>query len=90
VTVDCQLDLFPDRADRATEGVIGCVWGAHRTLAAELGDAAPSYRWCEDVFNHVRRHAPPPGPDLPVWLLRQLRWLLGRHGMWPGSPGCRP
>lgn len=30
--------------------VIGCVWGAHRTLIEELGDDSPTYDWCEAAW----------------------------------------
>jgi hypothetical protein len=56
--------------------VIGCVWGAHRELTTRLGTEAPTYDWCEAVWSAVRRHAPPPGPELPGWLLGQLLRLL--------------
>lgn len=53
--------------------VIGCVWGAHRRLVEQLGDAAPTYEWCEHRFNLVHRHELKLGAKtLPDQLTRRL------------------
>jgi hypothetical protein len=69
-----QLSLLPQRRNPGL--VIGCVWGAWRDLKDQcdgLGEQAPSYDWCENVYDAHRRDAPPPGDDLPVWLTALLR-----------------
>jgi len=66
---------------RGCRGVIGCVWGAWRTLSDELGIDAPDYEWCEAEWRRVRRSMPPPGPALPEALTEHLR------ATWRDRPG---
>jgi hypothetical protein len=63
--------------------VIGCVWGAHRTLYEKLGDdAAPSYEWCEAEWLRAPEGALPPVGDkrLPDELVKYLEAAWQDHG----------
>lgn len=59
--------------------VIGCVWGAWRSLQEQWGDAAPPYDWCEHDWHTTLRHRAPAPSYLPDWLRQELwfRWTRG-------------
>ena len=62
-----------------TATVIGCVWGAHRTLAerfASFGEAVPTYEWCEQQWAADLRQKAPGDSAVPAWLTQELffRW----------------
>lgn len=59
-----------------TGTVIGCVWGAWRTLQDDLGPGAPTYEWCETQWRNGLSKTAPGDSALPAWLTREMwsRW----------------
>lgn len=58
--------------------VVGCVWGAHRSLMEQWGDEFPSYEWCEAEWVRLRKKAPA-GNGLADWLRSELFWAWRRE-----------
>jgi hypothetical protein len=56
--------------------VIGCVWGAWRTLTERDGDQAPTYQWCEQQWRNGLAKTAPGDSAIPAWLTQELwsRW----------------
>jgi site-specific DNA-methyltransferase (cytosine-N4-specific) len=74
------LDLYaPSDQDAKPEQVIGCVWGAHRTLAERHPDF-PAYTWAEQTWTERLRQRAPSGNALPGWLETEL-WSAWRSDL---------